>query len=331
MTQFNAQLHEFTEGMKDLLCFPEMRRYLFAINEVHKYAYWWLEKMGRLNRAVTTEAEGRALCQTYMQLVKELEHNEDFSSARLLILRGAPVIDRYGDKPAQDEVEIVTFDEIVRDKLRQPVNDAYQELCIAFTRYENTVREGIGFWLDRNGTSQLRQQNYPALDAEVESEMDFIHTVPLVAPLVHWDADYFILQGKDRVSCIEACVDLHYMAAQAYDLSGHPDKAVAALEKANSYYKELLAEVKLAKKQMIDSWQRKRNGAEGSKQGYIVPIDAGADLQVAAELECERWLGTTEVMLNESTAGLEKKLNAVHRQKKPLQHTPKNKKGEDLS
>ena len=56
--QFTNHVHEFTEGMKEYMCFPDIRRYTFALNEVHKYAYWWLEEMGKLKAIVTQNIDG---------------------------------------------------------------------------------------------------------------------------------------------------------------------------------------------------------------------------------------------------------------------------------
>ena len=63
-----------------------------------------------------------------------------------------------------------------------------------------------------------------------------------------------------------------------------------------------------AKSEIIASWQRKRNGTEDWKHGYSISIDPEADMNIEAEKECQRWLGTTEAVLKESVAAVENKL-----------------------
>ena len=299
--EFETQLHEFNEKMQDYLCFPDIRRYTFALNEVHKYADWWLEEMGRLNAAVTTAAEGNLLYETYMRLVKELENNGDYLAATLVILRGGPVINRYGERPAEDELSIVIFDKITQeDKELQFIYDR-QEIYEAFTRYEEKCRDRIKIWItEQKAAGQIEQ--------DMETDLAFIQSVRLVRSLIYRDGGWFILQGKHVVRCIRACTELYCLAARVYRMAGHPDKARAVLHKAREYYKALLTEVQAAKSEIIASLQRKRNGTEDCKHGYSISIDPEADMNIEAEKECQRWLGTTEAVLKESVAAVENKL-----------------------
>ena len=320
--QFAKQVHEFTEGMKEYVCFPDIRRYTFALNEVHKYAYWWLEEMGKLNQTVTTVAEGKLLCKTYIQLVKELDTNGDYLAATLVVLRGAPIIDRYGVRPAGHELNIVLFDKLTQRQENFQFLYDRQEIYDAFTRYENQCREKV-----RDGIHARKPLEQ--IVREMEPELSFIQSVRMIRPLIYRDSGWFILQGNYVVRCIRACVKYHCTAAKVYCMANDYDKAEAVLQKAMGYYETLLIEVEAAKKEIIASWQRKRNGTEDTRHGYSINIDSAADMDIEADRECKRWLGTDVATLKDSIAGLVKKLNAVHRQMKPLQYKPKNKKGGD--
>ena len=320
--QFTNHVHEFTEGMKEYMCFPDIRRYTFSLNEVHKYAYWWLEEMGKLNQAVSNETEGKLLHDTYMQLVKELEAADDYLAATLVVLRGAPIINRYGLRPVEDELSIILFDKIThRDDGMQFIYDR-KEIYEAFTRYVNQCRDKVRDGLyERKPAAQIIR--------EMEPEMAFVQSVHMVRSLIYRDSGWFILQGEYVVQCIRTYVKFLSTAVKVYRMAGEYEKAEAVLHTAIGAYEALLAEVKSAKMEVIASWQRKRNGTEDARHGYSINIDAAADMEVEADKECKRWLGTTEAMLKDSIAGLVKKLNAVHRQMKPLQYKPKNKKGGD--
>ena len=299
--QFSTRLQGFTERMKDYLCFQDIRRYTFALNEVHKYADWWLEEMGRLNMAVSTDAEGKQLHETYMRLVKELEKTGDYLAATLVIQRGAPIINRYGERPAAHELDIVLFDRMTQwGEDFQFIHDR-QEIYEAFTKYEEKVRDEIKLRIAEHKAAEQIEQ-------EMEAELTFIRSVRLIRSLIYRDNGWFILQGKYVVRCIRSCVELHCTAARVYKMAGHRDRAVAALRTAQGCYEALLVEIRAAKSEIIFSWQRKRNGTEDWKHGYSISIDAEAEMEAEADNECRRWLGTTEVAVKKKLAVLRKRI-----------------------
>lgn len=240
----------------------------YNIKKVHMFADRWLADMGDLNAlAVSDEALGVLCYGAYREAIDEMVKHGDYHAARLVVLRGFPVLKRFCSNSLNDEIENIDSAAIAQGK--DPYNHLYInmfELLEAVSRFVEVRAKIIASDIGISDFGKFQGNGLLKMLEDVEADLEFIKELPTFAAGIQFNSfnQPYFFSGCLRSSYCDNVSKALMKTAHAFCIAKDLEKEITMLEALAERYRLVIEEMQNAQSILETYWNIEENSADNN-------------------------------------------------------------------